>query len=52
MSTLKYEIQITERDGFKETFEENSPNDVLYRLARHLRDNDELKKIVIKVKEK
>lgn len=51
VTTLKYEIQITERDGFKETSEENSPNDVLYRLSRHLRDNDELKKIVVKVKE-
>ncbi|MEJ9280653.1 hypothetical protein [Ureibacillus thermosphaericus] len=48
---MKYEVQIIEHGGYKDTFQYDQPNNVLNDLARHLRDNDELKKIVVKVRE-
>lgn len=48
MKTYKYEIH--ENGNYKYSGETKSDNELLTKVAEHIRNNDELKKIVIKVK--
>jgi hypothetical protein len=46
-----YQYEIHEKGNYKYGSETKSENELLLKIAEHLRGNDEVKKIVIKVKE-
>jgi hypothetical protein len=48
---MKYEIQVTEIEGFKFNEEAETFNGLLYLISKWIRDSDATKKLVIKVKD-